>query len=260
MPYSACGCVPDPHNNSVHHADRFVSEVSHKNSTSRTVNNFHPDLTLLVSEEGGAWRPSEHNPAGGDPSSEAAEQSVMTSEVKAERKYHIGEKAPLQPTHDLWVSPQAARSQRHAKDDRREEAFTDRRVGSGAYCPYWGISMIPAFGWVRSFWYPQTLTHVAKVLRRLCGYGTRQCMGRWWLWGRVRRRVRRRVWRGLWRRRSGALVFGYFGIQFGTSIEVIYGHCVQPSQWFTWTRNIMTIFGICSGGVRPSKAKLNRVT
>ncbi len=103
---------------------------------------------MLANEEADASHPSEYNPAVDDPSSKAAERAVMTREIKPEMRYNNAEKTSLYPTHDLWVGPQAERSQRDTKREGHEEAFTDRHVGSGTYQPYWGISMIPAFGWV----------------------------------------------------------------------------------------------------------------
>ena len=66
--------------------------------------------------------------------------------------------------------------------------------------------MTPAFGWVQSFWYRQTLTHVTQDLRRLRGYVlVNACV------------VAVEEGAEGMRRCSRALVFGHFGLQFRTN-------------------------------------------
>ena len=137
MPYSVCGCVPDPVN-SGHPVSHFVSTVSHKDSTFCTVDSPHEDAD--------APRTFGHYLGVGDPSGEDVKHTVITSEFKTERGYYHAEKAPLSPTHDPWVNLQSERNQKDTKRDIHKEAFIDPYVGAGRYYPYWGISMIPTFG------------------------------------------------------------------------------------------------------------------
>lgn len=137
MPYGVCGCDPDP-DNSGNRTSCSVSKVLHKDSTSSTVDSPRPDLVSLANEDAD---PSEHDHAVIDTSAK-----VMTGDFKADMCYHNVENASLNPKHDTWVSTQAERNQRRTKRDGDKETFIDPYVGAGTYYPYWGISMVPAFG------------------------------------------------------------------------------------------------------------------
>ena len=143
MPYSACGCIPDPVN-SGRNNNRFVSKVLHEDSTSRTIDSPRPEIISSVNE---------YSLAIDDPSGTDAKDTVMTGEFKTERGYYTAEKAASSiPTHDQWASLQSERKQKDPKRDAHKEGSTDPYVGAsgGAYYPYWGISMIPTFGYARS--------------------------------------------------------------------------------------------------------------
>lgn len=145
MPYSVCGCLPDP-DTSGHRISGFVSKVLHKDATPRTTDNPCPDLISIVKGDADSPQTSEHNVDVGDPLGKASEHGIMAHEFKAERRYHNAEKAPSNPEHDPWANLQAEQNQKPTKREGHKEAFTDPYVGVGAYYPYWGISVTPAFG------------------------------------------------------------------------------------------------------------------
>jgi len=152
VPYSTCGCIPDPIN-SGHHNSRFVSKVLHEDSTSRTIDNPRPELISSANEDTDGSHASEHSLAIDGPSGKDEKDTVMTGEFKTERGYYTAKKeASSIPTTDQWIDLQSERKQTNPTRDSHKEQFTDPYVGAGggAYYPYWGISMIPTFGYVRA--------------------------------------------------------------------------------------------------------------
>ena len=146
MPYSVCGCDLDPDlNTSGHRSSQFVSNILHKEATPRTIDNPRPERISLANEDGNAAHPPEHNVDVRNPSGEAPKRTVMDRGIEAESGHHNAEKPSVNPKHDPWVGLQVEQNQMRTKGGHTE-AFTGPPIGAGAHYPYWGVSMIPAFG------------------------------------------------------------------------------------------------------------------
>lgn len=142
VPYSVCGCVPDPDT-----ASGFFSRLASKFKSSRgqpvPLVNGRPDLISTEDEDANASHPSEHNVEFGDPHSGIALHASSTREAKAQRRLIRAMKARKVPKRDPWVQLQAERNSKH---DGHKEAFTDPMLGAAPYYPYLGITMLPAYG------------------------------------------------------------------------------------------------------------------
>lgn len=149
MPYSVCGCDPDPDpNTSGHRSSHFVSNILHKEATPRTIDSPRPERISLANEDTRTAQAPEHNTDVGNPSGKAPKRTVMDREINAERGHHNAEKASVNPNpnpkHDPWVGLPVEQNQ--MRTGGHKEAFTGPPIGAGAHYPYWGVSMIPGFG------------------------------------------------------------------------------------------------------------------
>jgi len=153
VPYSVCGCVPDPDGASGTFSRLAAKFRSSKDQPAQLVNP-RPDLVSTEDEDANASHPSEHNVEVGDPSSQIAQHALNKRTTKVERRLNKAKQACTNPKRDPWVQLQA---ERHTKRDGHKEAFTDPMLGAAAYYPYWGITMFPAYGSVAECRYPQSL-------------------------------------------------------------------------------------------------------
>lgn len=151
VPYSICGCVPDPETES--RLSRFASKIT-KIGSKREKNasetpaapvNTRPDLVSTEDEDADSSHPSEHNIYFGDPNER------MTALKKAARERHsekCATSAKKAAARDPWRALQAQRNEKHR--DAHKEAFTNPWWGSGAYYPYWGVSVAIPLGFYGS--------------------------------------------------------------------------------------------------------------
>jgi hypothetical protein len=157
VPYSVCGCVPDPDAES--RASRFVSKLSSIGSkkekeivpNGRPINN-RPDLVSIEDNEADSSHPSEHNLQFGDPNDPMTNWKKNVREKKSEKCISSAKKGG---TRDPWRALQAERAEKRRNADHRE-AFTNPYYGYGYYYPYWGVSMAVPFGSVQDGWKDNT--------------------------------------------------------------------------------------------------------
>jgi len=142
VPYSVCGCVPDPDTASGSFF-RLASMFQSSKGQRVPLVNRRPDLVSTEDEDANASHPSEHNVEFGDPSSQTARRALSTREAKAQGRLNKAKQACTSPKRDPWVQLQA---ERKSKRDGHKEAFTDPMLGTAAYYPYWGITMFPPYG------------------------------------------------------------------------------------------------------------------
>jgi hypothetical protein len=140
VPYSVCGCVPDPDRESGTFS-RLASRFQSSKGQLVSLVNRRPDLVSTEDEDANASHPSEHNVEFGDPNSQKARRALGKREAKAQGRLRKAKQACTSPKRDPWVQLQAERS---SKRDGHKEAFTDPMLG--AYYPYWGITMFPPYG------------------------------------------------------------------------------------------------------------------
>ena len=144
VPYSVCGCVPDPDKASGS-LSRLASKFWSSKSQPVPLVNSRPDLVSTEDEDANASHPSEHNVEFGDPTSPTARRALGKREAKSQGRFNKAKQACTSPKRDPWVQLQA---ERNSKRDGHKEAFTDPMVGAAAYYPYWGITMFPPYGYV----------------------------------------------------------------------------------------------------------------
>ena len=142
VPYSVCGCVPDPDRASGS-LSRLASKFRSSKGQPVPLVNPRPDLVSTEDEDANASHPSEHNVEFGDPDSLAAQRALSKREGKAKGRLSKAKLACTSPKRDPWVQLQAGRN---LKRDGHKEAFTDPMLGAAAYYPYWGITMFPPYG------------------------------------------------------------------------------------------------------------------
>ena len=142
VPYSVCGCVPDPDRASGSFF-RLASKFRSSKGQPEPLINRRPDLVSTEEEDANASHPSEHNVEFGDPTSPTARSALSKREGKAQRRLNKAKAACTSPKRDPWVQFQAGRN---SKKDGHKEAFTDPMLGPAAYYPYWGITMFPPYG------------------------------------------------------------------------------------------------------------------
>jgi hypothetical protein len=150
VPYSVCGCVPDPDAES--RVSRFVSKLSSIGSKkdkevlpdSRPINN-RPDLVSIEDDEADSSHPSEHNLQFGDPNDPMTKLQKAAREKKSEKCLASAKKGAMK---DPWRALQAERAERNRLrgEENHREAFTNPYYGYGYYYPYWGVSMAIPFG------------------------------------------------------------------------------------------------------------------
>ncbi|KAG8812482.1 hypothetical protein FRC18_002927 [Serendipita sp. 400] len=165
VPYSVCGCVPDGDSESLlsrftskiignsgssHKRDSSVSSIDstsssgHKREKSVTtlepVVNSRPDLVSTEEDEADASHPSEHNQQFGDPDGRPAFKAAYLREKRSAKCVASAKKGA---SRDPWRGLQAERNERRKE---HKEAFTDPHYGSGAYYPYWGVSVAIPLG------------------------------------------------------------------------------------------------------------------
>jgi len=142
VPYSVCGCVPDPDRAS---GSLFRSASTFRSPKDRPVPliNHRPDLVSTEDEDANASHPSEHNIDFGDPNSQTAQLALRNQAAKAHERLSGAKRACANPKRDPWVQLQAERNSRR---DGHKEAFTDPMMGAAEYYPYWGITMFPPYG------------------------------------------------------------------------------------------------------------------
>lgn len=165
VPYSVCGCVPDPDGASGTFSRLAAKFRSSKEPPAPLVNP-RPDLVSTEDADANASHPSEHNVEVGDPNSTTTRLALSRRTAKAERRLNRAKQACTNPKRDPWVQLQA---ERNAKQDRHREAFTDPMLGAAAYYPYWGIAMFPPYGSVAHGLDPQSavLIRSLQVLWRI---------------------------------------------------------------------------------------------
>jgi len=127
VPYSICGCVPDPD------PESRLSRFAHKIGIGRKEQVVHgapintrPDLVATEDEEADSSHPSEHNIDFGNP------QDSTASLKKGDLEKHIGrhlESAKKAAVSDPWRALQVERSARNQQNHR--QAFTDPYYGYG---------------------------------------------------------------------------------------------------------------------------------
>ena len=142
VPYSVCGCVPDPDEASGP-LSRLAAKFRSPKAPPAPLVNPRPDLVSTEDDDANASHPSEHNVEVGDPNSPTAQRALGKRSAKAERRLSRARQACTNPKRDPWVQLQA---ERNAKQDGHREAFTDPMLGAAAYYPYWGITMFPPYG------------------------------------------------------------------------------------------------------------------
>jgi len=142
VPYSVCGCAPDPDRAS---GSLFRLASKFRSSKDRPVPlvNPRPDLVSTEDEDANASHPSEHNIDFGDPKSQIAQLALSKRAAEADKRFSRAKQACTNPKRDPWVQLQA---ERNSKRDGHKEAFTDPMMGAAAYHPYWGITMFPPYG------------------------------------------------------------------------------------------------------------------
>ena len=170
VPYSVCGCVPDPDEASGT-LSRLAARLRSPKEQPAPLVNPRPDLVSTEDEDANASHPSEHNVELGDPLSQTTRIAIHKRADKADSRLTRARKACTNPKRDPWVQLQA---ERNAKRDGHKEAFTDPMLGAAAYYPYWGITMFPPYGSV-AWW----LSYRSRSL-------TRSLQVLWWIslcWG-----------------------------------------------------------------------------
>jgi len=147
VPYSVCGCVPDPEQDSG--IGKFASKLGriggkkHKNyAPILNPHNNRPDLVSTEEEEADGSHPSEHNVQFGDPVA-LETQKQKNSREKRVQKYVASAKSGA--AKDTWCALQVERNEKRREGDHKE-AFTDPHHGYGAYYPYWGVSATTSYG------------------------------------------------------------------------------------------------------------------
>jgi hypothetical protein len=183
VPYSVCGCVPDPDEASgtlSRLISKFRSSSKDEPAPAALVNP-RPDLISTEDEDANASHPSEHNVEVGDPTAVMTQRAVSKRTAKAARRLERAKTARTHPKRDPWVQLQASQNAKRERDGHKE-AFTDPMLGAAAYHPYWGITMFPPYGSVLSClvvpdiyecWY-------SSICRFYGGYqyhGTASCAG-----------------------------------------------------------------------------------
>lgn len=144
VPYSICGCVPDPDAES--RISRFASKITNigkdknKDAAPGLPVNTRPDLVTLEDEDADSSHPSEHNIEFGDPKNSIASWKKGVREKHAEKCLASAKKGAAR---DPW---RALQVQRNGKRDTHQEAFTNPYYGYGYYYPYWGVSAAIPFG------------------------------------------------------------------------------------------------------------------
>lgn len=154
VPYSVCGCVPDPDPES--RLSKFASKIANigskkekpdPNGPPPVLVNHRPDLVATELSEADSSHPSEHNlqwgEASGDPHHANAK---VTRDARERRSQKYTEKAKKAAHKDPWRALQAERKEK--RRDRHREAFTDPHLGYGSYYPYWGVSAAVPYGYV----------------------------------------------------------------------------------------------------------------
>ncbi|PVF99604.1 hypothetical protein CPB86DRAFT_813763 [Serendipita vermifera] len=157
VPYSVCGCIPDPDPEPP--LSRLLSKLSsflHKNEESNSrretiLVNTRPDLVTTEDHEADTSHPSEHNADFGDPNDKPAQWKKERRERKSVQRVASAQKGGDK---DLWRDLQAKRAEKrrlallYGGDDNRwhREAFTDTHHGYGYYYPYWGVSAAVPIG------------------------------------------------------------------------------------------------------------------
>ncbi|KAG8809141.1 hypothetical protein FRC17_003599 [Serendipita sp. 399] len=148
VPYSVCGCVPDPDQES--RMSRFASKIAtigRSKSSERVggrggahpqVPNPRPDLVSTEEDEADSSHPSEHNLqfGNGNPRDWKVTGSVQLREKHTAKCVASAKKAA---TRDPWRGLQAERNE-NRRSRGHKEAFTDPHSGSGQYYAYWGVS------------------------------------------------------------------------------------------------------------------------
>ncbi|CCA72245.1 hypothetical protein PIIN_06179 [Serendipita indica DSM 11827] len=140
VPYSVCGCVPDPDSES--RISRFASKISSglkkrdESPASKTLVNNRPDLVSTEDDEADCSHPSEHNINYGDPTHSDAKLKKEHREVKTAKCVASAKKGA---SRDPWRGLQAERNEKRKKDGHKE-AFAD---------PYYGYDSteVTAMAW-----------------------------------------------------------------------------------------------------------------
>jgi len=142
VPYSVCGCIPDPDRAS---GSLFRLASKFRSSKDRPVPlvSHRPDLVSTEDGDAIGSHPSEHNIEFGDPNSQTSQRASSKRAAKANERLSRANQACTNPKRDPWVQLQA---ERNPKLGGHKEAFTDPMMGAAAYYPYWGITMFPPFG------------------------------------------------------------------------------------------------------------------
>lgn len=155
VPYSLCGCAPDPGENEKPRRSHFASKIKNilrkpkEENPAPSLVNTRPDLVTLEDDEAGSSHPSEHNTEFGDPKHLLTVYKTYARVDKTtEHVANAGNGVPLDP----WRALQADRREKRIKQTHRE-AFTDSTHGYGQYYPYWGVSMAVPFGFYGGFAY-----------------------------------------------------------------------------------------------------------
>ena len=148
MPYSVCGCVPDPDHES--RIGRLASKISHlairkdkSPAPGAPPANPRPDLVCVKEEEADSSHPSEHNINFGDPKSV---ETLKQKEAREQRAMECVASAKKAAAWDPWRGLQVARNEKR-RDENHREAFTDP-YWYGYYYPYWGVSAAIPIGYV----------------------------------------------------------------------------------------------------------------
>ena len=150
VPYSVCGCVPDPNQESrISKLANKISQLASRKDKSPAPSvppvNTRPDLVSVEEEEADSSHPSEHNINFGDPNSA---ETLKQKEIREQRATKCVASAKKGASRDPWRGLQAERNEKR-KDDNHTEAFTDPYYGYGYYYPYWGVSAEIPYGYVR---------------------------------------------------------------------------------------------------------------
>lgn len=153
VPYSLCGCIPDPDAGSL--LSRFASKIGtigkkgKERASVPPLINKRPDLTCPEDEAADSSHPSEHNLHFGNPQDAETWAKKDAQQKKATK---CATKAKKSASRDAWRALQVERNGKK-EDGSHKDAFTDPYYGYGYYYPYWGVSMAVPFGFYGGYAY-----------------------------------------------------------------------------------------------------------
>jgi hypothetical protein len=128
VPYSICGCVPDPDAES--RLSRFAQKIGNIGKKEEIVNgplvNTRPDLVATEEEEADSSHPSEHNIEFGNPQDSEAFFRKGVREKHTQKCLASAKKVAAK---DPWRALQVERNSRNQQNHR--QAFTDPYYGYG---------------------------------------------------------------------------------------------------------------------------------